>query len=73
MLLATTPAVADDAPAAPHAPIERTRPSAQLPDLKLPESSSAAVKRGLAAAAAEDVPKAKPRKYVVGDGLSELR
>lgn len=70
MLLAT-PAAADDAPAAP-APIEQTRPSAEQPELKLPESSSAAVKRGLAAAAAEDVPMAKPRNDVDGDGLSEL-
>ncbi|MFI9584004.1 FG-GAP repeat domain-containing protein [Streptomyces sp. NPDC052236] len=70
MLLAT-PAAADDAPAAP-APLEQTRPSLRLPELKLPESSAAAVERGVAAATADDVPMAKPRNDVDGDGLSDL-
>ena len=69
MLLAV-PAAADGTPA-PHHGVEQTRPTAQQPKLTLPAPTSKDGEQR-AAAQADDVPVAKTRADIDGDGFSDL-
>ncbi|MFI1397408.1 FG-GAP repeat domain-containing protein [Streptomyces sp. NPDC020681] len=71
MLLAV-PAAADDTP---PAPVEQTKPVFQHPTLTLPKSAPKATGTGdsrVTVEAQDDVPVAKPRADIDGDGYSEL-
>lgn len=69
-MLLSVPAAADDTPA-PRPLVEQTRPKTEQPRLTLPKPKAKADTQRLAAAA-EDVPVAKPRADVDGDGFSDL-
>jgi hypothetical protein len=66
MLLAV-PAAADDS-VPPPAPVEQTRPSIEQPKLTLPKHGA----KQHSAADAADVPVAKPRGDIDGDGFTDL-